>query len=170
MKAPLPTEELRYDMSQFYPLKEVLEKLLGHRVYLRLKETGTLRDWKAEIRKLLLAIKTAIESTIELADDDWFAEVDSILEYGEKRIQDSKTITQLFAYLSATLTKLVFLQIGFFPSGRFKREIVPLTKEWWTLNPVRTVQYVQNRKQRACAQRLRDKKIEAARQLDDPTA
>src|SRR2546429_5842893 len=88
MKAPLPTEELRYDMSQFYPLKAVLEELLGRRVYLQLKETGTLRDWKVEIQKLLRAIKTAIESTVELADDDWFADVDSTLEDGKKLIPD----------------------------------------------------------------------------------
>ena len=80
MKAPLPTEELRYDMSQFYPLKAVLEELLGHRVYLRLKETATLRDWKREIQKLLRAIKIAVKSTVEIADDDWFAGIDSILE------------------------------------------------------------------------------------------
>ena len=64
MKSPLPIEDLRYDMSQFYPLKSALEDLLGHRVYLRLKETGTLRDWKIEIQKLLRAIKIAIDSTI----------------------------------------------------------------------------------------------------------
>jgi len=56
MKNLLPTEGLRFDMSQFYPLKAVLEELLGHHVYLRLKETATLPDWKDVIQKLLRAI------------------------------------------------------------------------------------------------------------------
>ncbi len=92
-------------MSQFYPLKATLEALLGHRVYLRLKETATLRDWTDEIQRLLRAIKIAIKSTVEIADDDWFADIDSILELGRKQIAESKTATELFAYLSATLAR-----------------------------------------------------------------
>ena len=159
MKELLPTEELRFDMSQFYPLKAVLEELLGHRVYSRLKETATLRDWKDVIQKLLRAIKIAIESTVGIADDDWFADIDSVLELGRTQIAESKTVTDLFASLSATLARLVFLQIGFLPLGRQQKETIPLTKEWWTLTTVRTVQYVQNNRQRHTAQGLRKKRI-----------
>ena len=146
MKNLLPTEGLRFDMSQFYPLKAILEELLGHRVYSRLKETATLRDWKEAIQNLLRAIKVAIQSTVDIADDDWFAEIGSILELGKTQIAESKTITDLFACLSATLAQLVFLQIGFLPLGRQQKETIPLTKERWTLTSVRTVQYVQNSK------------------------
>src|SRR5216683_2135203 len=106
MKELLPTEELCCDMSQFYPLKAALEALLGHRVYSRLKETATLRDWKDEIQRLLRAIKIAIKSTVEIADDDWFADIDSILEIGKTQIAESKTAAELFACLSATLARL----------------------------------------------------------------
>jgi hypothetical protein len=126
---------------------------------LRLKETATLRDWKDEIQRLLRAIKVAIKSTVEIADDDWFADIDSILELGKKQIAESKIATELFAYLSATLARLVFLQIGFSPLGRQQKETIPLTKEWWTLTSVRTVQFVQNNKQRHTAQVLRDRRI-----------
>ena len=159
MKELLPTEELRYDMSQFYPLKAVLEELLGHRVYLQLKETATLRDWKDAIQRLLRAIKIAIKSTVEIADDDWFADIDSILELGKTEIAESKTLTELFACLSATLSRMVFLQIGFLPLGRQQIETIPLTKERWILRSVRTVQYVQNDKQRHTSQGLRKKRI-----------
>jgi len=159
MKELLPTEELRYDISQFYPLKAVLEELLGHRVYSRLKETATLRDWKEAIQKLLRAIKVAIQSTVDIADDDWFAEIDSILELGKTQIAKSKTATELFASLSATLARLAFLEIGFVPLGRQQRETIPLTKEWWTLRTVRTVQFVQNSKQRDTARVIRNKRI-----------
>lgn len=161
MQKLLPTEELRYDMSQFYPLKAALEGLLGHGTYMRLKETGTLRDWKQEVNKLIRAIRIAVESTVAIADDEWFEEIDSILELGESHIAASSTVTELFAHLSATLTKLVFLQIGFLPLGRKTRGAVPLTKQWWTLNTVRTVQYVQNGNQRRTAQERRDKGAKA---------
>ncbi len=159
MKEPLPTEELRYDMSQFYPLKAALEELLGHRVYLRLKETATVRDWKDELQRLLRAIKIAIKSIVEIADDDWFADIDGVLELGKTEIGESKTATELFASLSATLARLVFLQIGFLPLRRQQMKTIPLTKEWWTLRSVRTVQFVQNNKQRHTAQVLRNKRI-----------
>jgi len=159
MKELLPTEELRYDMSQFYPLKATLEELLGHRVYLQLKETATLRDWKDAIQRLLRAIKIAIESTVEIADDDWFSAIDSMLELGKTKVADSRTATELFASLSATLARLVFLQIGFLPLRRQQTETIPLTKEYWTLNSVRTVQYVQSNKQRHTAKVLREKRI-----------
>ncbi len=159
MKELLPTEELRYDMSQFYPLKAALEELLGHRVYLQLKETATFRDWKDAIQRLLRAIKIAIKSTVEIADDDWFADIDSILELGKTEIAESKTLTELFACLSATLSRMVFLQIGFLPLGRQQIETIPLTKERWILRSVRTVQYVQNDKQRHTSQGLRKKRI-----------
>jgi hypothetical protein len=165
MKELLPTEELRYDMSQFYPLKAVLEELLGHHVYSRLKETGTLRDWRDVIQKLLRAIELAIESTVDIADEDWFADIDSILELGRTQIAESKTVTDLFACLSATLAQLVFLQIGFLPLGRQQIETIPLTKERWTLRSVRTVQYVQNRKQRDTARMLRNKRIRPSRRV-----
>ena len=159
MKELLPTEELRYDMSQFYPLKAALEELLGHRVYLQLKETATLRDWKDAIQRLLRAIKIAIESTVEIADDDWFSAIDSMLELGKTKVADSRTATELFASLSATLARLVFLQIGFLPLRRQQTETIPLTKEYWTLNSVRTVQYVLSDKQRHTAKVLREKRI-----------
>jgi hypothetical protein len=159
MKEVLPTEELRYDMSQFYPLKAVLEELLGHRVYSRIKETATLRDWQDVFQRLLRAIKLAIESTVDIADEDWFAEIDSSLQLGKTQIAESKTVTDLFACLSATLARIVFLQIGFLPLKRQQIETIPLTKERWTLRSVRTVQYVQNRKQRETARMLRNKRI-----------
>jgi hypothetical protein len=121
---------------------------------LRLRSAwGELPGW------LLRAIKVAIKSTVEIADDDWFADIDSILELGKKQIAESKTATELFAYLSATLARLVFLQIGFSPLGRQQKETIPLTKEWWTLTSVRTVQFVQNNKQCHTAQVLRDRRI-----------
>jgi hypothetical protein len=159
MKAPLHTEEIRYDMSQFYSLKSAFEELLGHRVYMRLKETADLADWKDEVQRLLRAVRMAMKSTVEIADDDWFAQIDTILTRGESETSVSKTVTGLFASLSATLTRLVFLQIGFLPFGRRgQMKTIPITKEWWTLNRVRTVQYVQNSKQRQVAQTLRDKR------------
>src|SRR5579872_1574344 len=158
MKNPLPTEDLRYDMSQFYPLKAALETLLGHRVYLRLKETATLRDWKDEVQKLLCAIGVAVKSTVEIAEGDWFEEIDSTLKRGQNYVAASKSVTALFAHLAATLAELVFIQLGFLPLGRQSKETIPLTKGWWTLNSVRSVQYVQNNNQRHTAQELRDKR------------
>jgi hypothetical protein len=157
MKRPLATEGIHYDASQFFSLKTTLETLLGERTHMRLKGAASLRSWKDEVLKLLRAIEVSVKSTVEIADTDWFEEIDSVLERGRVDIARSKSATSLFANLSSTLTELVFIQLGCFPKGR-RRETIPLTKRWWTLRWVRSVQYVQTNIQRQTAQELRDKR------------
>jgi hypothetical protein len=149
------TEEICYDMSQFYPLKGVLEQLFGKNTYDRLKETANLRDWKVETTRLLKAIEIAIAETVRVADETWHGEIHDILELGRKEIGTSKSVTALFSYLSATLTRLVFTQIGLLPTlGRWHRDrVVPLRRKYWKLDAVRTVQYVQSIDQRQTLQR-----------------
>src|SRR5712692_2355874 len=108
--------ELRYDMSQFYPLKAALEQILGRRTYAKLKETGTLADWKAETKKLLKAIDLSVKETVKVADAEFFEEVTQLIELGNSHIASAKEISELFAGLSATLARLVFLQIGYIPA------------------------------------------------------
>jgi len=135
--------DIRYDMSQFYPMKAVLEQLFGKNCYCKLKETATLKDWKVETKRLLSSIEVALTSTVEIADSEWRAEVKEVLELGGKHIAGAKTITDLFAHLSATLTRLVFLQLGNLPN-RSSAASVPLTSKYWQLNSYRSVQYVQS--------------------------
>jgi len=146
-------EDIRYDMSQFYPMKAVFEQLFGRRCYMRLKETGNLKDWKAESDRLLRAIGVAIDTTVEIADPEWRAEIKDVLDLGRHHVARAETITSLFAHLSATLTRLVFLQLGCFPS-RSAAEVVPVIATNWRLNSLRSVQYVQTAEQSAEVVRL----------------
>ena len=95
---------IRADMSQFYPMKATLEGLFGNRCYRRLKETASLRDWKAETDRLLRGIALAIEATVDVADEGWRREVREILELGRNHIKGANSVADLFAHLSATLT------------------------------------------------------------------
>jgi len=140
-------------MAQFYPMKAVLEQLFGRRCYKKLKETGTLKDWKAESNRLLRAIEVAIYTTVEIADPEWRPDIKSELDSGRRHIDGAETITSLFANLSATLTRLVFLQLGCFPS-RCTAEVVPVVATNWRLNSLRSVQYVQTAAQSAEVARL----------------
>src|SRR5260370_26742656 len=53
-----------------------------------------------------------------------------------------------FAGLTATLTAIVFTQLGFMPTRSRRSKKVPLSKEYWEMNNFRTVQYVQTSAQR----------------------
>jgi hypothetical protein len=165
MKRPPLTEDIQHDMSQFYPLKDVLEQLFGKATYDRVKETAGLREWKAETTKLLKAIEIAISATVQVADDAWRDEIRDILKLGRRHIATSRSVTALFAHLSATLTRLVFIQIGFLPLGHYRDRVVPLTAKRWKLDPVRTVQYVQSADQRATAQCLHQRRKTAGAKL-----
>jgi hypothetical protein len=153
---------IRYDMSQFYPLKAVFEQILGKRAYRKLKETATLSDWKVETKKLLKAIELSIEETVKVADADFYKEAKQVLELGHAHIKSAKDISDLFASLSATLTRIVFLQIGYIPAHD-RVESVSLTPKNWNLACVRSVQYVQCTEQKETKKRIEDRKNEARR-------
>jgi hypothetical protein len=150
------TEAIRHDMSQFYPLKDVLGSLFGSRTYNSLKENADLDDWKTAATKLLKAIRMAVTETVQVADAQWHDEVRDILKLGQEQIISSDTPAELFASLSAVLARLVFVQVGFFPLGRNQEEVVPLEASRWKLDAVRTVQYVQSAEQRRTAVSLRE--------------
>jgi hypothetical protein len=153
---------IRYDMSQFYSMKDVMEQLFGKRVYLRLKETASLKDWKDSTIRLLNAILLASESSIGVADDGWRNEITDAVKLGVKLISSADHISDLFSSLAATLTRIAFVQIGCMPNHRSQQRTVPLTREWWTLSHFRSVQYVQSGAQKAALVQLREKR-EAAR-------
>jgi len=151
---------IRYDMSQFYPLKAVFEQILGKRTYRKLKETATLSDWKTETKKLLKAFELSVTETVKVADAEFHEEMKQILELGLSHIKTAKEISELFASLSATLTRLAFLQVGYIPD-HYRLESVPLTQRNWNLACVRSVQYVQSNEQKEAAKRIEARKNEA---------
>lgn len=133
-------------MSQFYPLKSILEQILGQDTYKKLKETGTLNDWKKVVKKLLNTIEFSINETVEITDEDFFRQINDIIKHGINSVDMSKEASDLFSHLSATLIKIVFLQIGYIPSTYVKNR--PLRKGRWNLSYIRSVQYVQNQEQK----------------------
>lgn len=168
-KRPLSRQTgIRYDMSQFYSMKDVMEQLFGNRTYLRLKETAGLKDWKEATIKLLNAILLASESSIAVADDDWRDEFTNTVRTGINLISSAGEISDLFSSLAATLTRIAFIQIGSMPDHRAQRKTVPLAKDWWTLSHFRSVQYVQSRVQRAALDEVREsRKAARLKRRDD---
>ena len=90
----------------------------------------------------------AITSTVAVADQEWREDIGAAIRRGQEAIKGSATISELFAALSATLTRIVFIQIGLMPSRYAYAKTAPLTAEFWTLNEYRSVQYVQTAAQR----------------------
>jgi hypothetical protein len=148
---------LRYDMSQYYPLKETLEEILGGNTYRKLKETGTLKDWRVECTRLLDALGLAAQTTVLVADDDWRAEMKQQIDHGRSLLAASDVIDELLACLCATLIRISFLQLGFAPSRR-RINRVPLRKDFWKLDAFRSVQYVQTDTQRSAHEQFIERK------------
>jgi len=146
--------DIRADLHQYYPMKAVFEEILGKASFMKVKDYGPLKNWKAETVRLLKAVALSINATVEIADEEWKEEINAEIEHGILRAESSSEIDELFSGLAATLAKVVFLQIGFVPRGHRSVERVALTPRNWKLNPVRSVQYVQNEQQRATQKRL----------------
>ena len=146
--------DIRADLSQYYAMKAVFERTLGKSSFAAVKDYAPLRVWKAEAVRLLMAISLAVTDTVEIVDDEWKAEMSAEIEDGISRIKSSSKIDDLFAGLSATLSHVVFLQLGFLPRGHYRIARVPLARGHWKLDVVRSVQYVQSRPQRIAQKRL----------------
>jgi hypothetical protein len=147
--------EIRADLSQYYAMKSLLERVLGRSSFRRVKDYAPLAVWKVEARKLIKAIALSIEATVLVVDDEWKDEVKSLLDHGVSRVEMSASVDQLFASLAATFGELALLQVGFVPRGHSRVDRVPLIAQNWKLDPVRSVQYVQSAVQRATQARLR---------------
>jgi hypothetical protein len=149
--------EIQADLSQYYPMKAVFEQILGKASFMKVKDYGSLASWKAETVRLLKAIAYSIDTTVEVADEDWRVEVRTEIQHGISCVQSASEIDELFSSLSAALVKVVFLQIGFFPLGHSNlRFTPPLIPRNWKLNPVRSVQYVQSEQQRLTQKRIQE--------------
>jgi hypothetical protein len=158
---------LKHQMSQFYSLKSTMEALFGHPMYIELKETTDLAVWRKAMKKLLDAIEASIKHSVKVADPDWHQAIETVLIHGRDRVKAARTAPDLFAGLTATLTEIVFTQIGFMPTRSLRDEMVPLKKEFWEMNNFRTVQYVQTAEQKAALERYRA--VLAAKQPATPT-
>ncbi len=158
--------EIRFDMAQFAQLKAVIEHTLGTRAYHRIKDAGPLQEWKKQLTRLLLAMQLSVEDTIQVVDDDWREEIKAVFEDGQQLLKESENISELFSRCSATLSKLVFLQIGFIP---YRTTTVELRKGKWNLAHHRSVLYVQTGGQRNRYQEFRAKMEKAKENADsDP--
>jgi hypothetical protein len=130
-----------------------------------MKETGTIRDWRKAATRLLSSIEFSINATVEITDAQWRDEIKEVIKLGKAHIREADHIADLFGHLSATLARIVFVQIGFLPRRSSHDKSVPLAEPYWRLNGFRSVQYVQTDAQRRALarylERPRNKSAEA---------
>lgn len=154
-------------LEHLYPVKALMENLFGRAEFMKIKMGGSMSDWRKAGLKLLDAIDLSVKSTVEIADADWFKEIAEAIEHGKALVRDAETIDALLSYLVAALTELVFIQLGNFPL-RLIWETTPLKRERWTFTGFRSVQYVQNEKQKKAQAQLNARRAKNARRAAAP--
>ena len=125
------------------PLKFTLERLFGAQVWYELKESTSVTAWRKHTRRALRAIHVAFHQTVRVRDDALALAVDENLEKGDLALKTAKTLEDLLASFSATLTEQVFIQLGTVPRRR-PDSSANLAPKFWQLDGYRTVQYVQS--------------------------
>jgi hypothetical protein len=156
-------EGVRADLSQFYPFKAAIERLLGHSEFMKIKDIGGHPALKASVLRLLRQIEVSIEATVTVVDEPWRSELAEIFARGRDIIKSSKVAGELFASLSATLAELCFLQIGLVPNQRGNRKPLPLKARNWKLSGYRSVQYVQSDAQKEWHQEVLKRQADRAK-------
>lgn len=159
---------IRHDLSQYFPMKAIFESILGNTSFMKVKDCGSFKAWKKESINLLKAVAISINTTVEIADDEWRLEINSEIQDGIKSIKTTKEIDEMFCILAATLTTISFLQIGFLPRDHWKSKRVSLISQNWKLNSVRSVQYVQNNAQKEIQLRLKKIKDDSHEKSNSP--
>lgn len=145
-------DDFHRNLEQFYPMKAVMGELLGKDCFGKLKETGDLATWKQESLRLLKAARIAIETSVEVADNEWREEIASILDLGRSHINAAHTAADIFCALASTFSRMSFHQLGMMPK-RSALARVTLTQHYWRLNGYRSVQYVQTAEQQQALKR-----------------
>ncbi len=137
----------RHDISSLYFLKSTIEDLFGRKAWYEIKECTSITIWKKYCVKILCAISVAADSNVIVVDNAWHKELNGEINRGKEYISIAKEIDEVIAVLAATLTRVSFLQFGFIPQ-RKTMEKVTLHKQYWQLDKIRSVQYVQNDRQK----------------------
>lgn len=136
------------EYTKYLVLKSAIEDLFGSEAWYALKESNHLLTWRKYAIKTLKAIKTSIEETIEIVDNDWRKQVDLEIDGGIDRAKKDGSIDEIIATLAGTLIRIAFMQIGNMPHRKGSRKVGSLRKENWKLNAFRTVIYLQTEEQK----------------------
>ena len=130
-------------LEHLAPLKFTLERLFGAQVWYELKESTSVTAWRKNLRRTLRAMHVAFHQTVRVRDDALALAVDENLAKGDLDLKTAKTLEDLLASFSATLTEQVFIQLGTVPHRR-PHSSATLAPKFWQLDGYRTVQYVQS--------------------------
>jgi hypothetical protein len=136
------------EYTKYLPFKSVLESLFGRDVWYALKESNHLPTWRKYGVKTLKAVLIAINSTVEVADEQWREDIAKTIADGISKIEKEKDIDEIIAALAATMIKVSFLQIGLMPDKRGSAKSTILRQEAFQLNSFRTVIYTQTETQK----------------------
>jgi hypothetical protein len=147
-------------------LKAALERILGTEEWYRLKDNRALSTWKKSLDRALKMSNAAIKGTVEIADSQWFSEVEQHIEKGRANVKSSKTILDAISAFSACYMLLSFLQLGLAPNKTGSRGRPRSVPNEWKLNANRTVQYVQSAKQKLHVEFRNDRRPLADKALD----
>jgi len=138
---------LKYNLESAYGLKSLVEDLFGKKAWVEVKHATDVKTWKKYSLKIISAIELAAKSTVEISDNEWFQELNSIVEHGKGRINRSKSTEEIFASLSASVASISFFQLGRLPNNSCRQQVTLRHKGNWKFNEFRSVQYVQNKEQ-----------------------
>lgn len=134
--------------------------MFGKRAWLEIKHATDLKVWKKYSVRTLSAIECSARATVQIADDEWFDELASIIKHGKERIKSAKDTEQLLAALSASLAEISFFQLGAIPDHVRSQQVTLRHPGNWKLSSFRSVQYVQSAEQ-ARAKKAYNKRLQS---------
>ena len=125
----------------------LVQQLYGQNDYYRIRKQQTLSTVRSYYTKILDTFQISINETILVADKNQMESLNSIIDEGKSRLKTAQTFDFLDNIFLEIQTKLIFQLIGLVPD-RWSQKNIANRKEYWRLNSLRQIQYVQNFKQK----------------------
>ena len=138
---------MKHGLSDNYYLKSHIEKVFGHKQFLKIKDYPTLKQWNYTLKLLLKSYKKAIKQSLNVTSSNFNDEFKDYLINVEKRLEmESKDEEELFSKIITLQSELIYLLIGGINhcNNGGRRTL----SSNWNLNIFRETQIIQSKKQK----------------------
>lgn len=141
---------MKRNEEYLYHFKDFFGTLYGRNEWINVKHCTSIDNWKERIIKLIKTIDKAIKSSVEVLEISFEEEIKKLISNEIKYIKQKEyqEIEELTGDLSVCLAKIIFTLLGEIPDNYRLKQNVSLRNSW-KLNSTRTIQIIQNKKQKS---------------------
>ena len=138
---------MKKGLSDNYHLKAQIERLFGHKQFLKIKDYPSLKQWKKTLRYLLKSYEKAIKQSIGIYPNSFYDELNTIFSQVDSLSNNTiNSEEELFSAMVAIQSKIIFILLGGIRPCDARRDRTLSSN--WDCSIFRTTQIIQSKEQK----------------------